>query len=194
MQGISSGDIGVFLAMLVFLAGLNERVLEEVAGSWMSGKWAKLISLGAGVGLTYASYSIANGIPELKPLTLIDPKWLWGPGIFVGLGSNVVHALTAKLEGMAENRIVEKDGTGISLGPLTIPNISLGKSTPAPPPSPEMNPLLVWTAEANAIYHNYMDSAKTPADQAVANAAVAALTKKYPTAPPIAPGWPVNSG
>ena len=82
--------------VLLFLTALNERVVEEFLGPWISGPWAKILAFFTGIGVTYLAWTLQGlfAMPEgLKGLTALQVLPF---GVLVGLGSSVLHVVIGK--------------------------------------------------------------------------------------------------
>lgn len=212
-----SANIGQLVATLLLLAWANEQVVENALGSYLSGRWIKLGSLGTGVGITFAAWYLAKLVPELAPLAALKPGGVVALGFVVGLGSNTVHALLGRIAPgagsfpllkMPEIRLgvappAAPPAAAPVVAPPSPPSAAPAPSSPVPatPPPPAtagtgvapprpMDELDRYVSEVNELLRDYRDGRLTVE---LAKASYLVLRSRYPSQPDLfPPGWPVT--
>lgn len=96
------------LAALLVLVAVSEQITENLFGSLVHGRWMRLLSIGTGIGVTFAGWAVAAYVPGLEVLSNIPVHLVAVFGLVVGLGGNVVHALWGRYAPTSKDaRLVE---------------------------------------------------------------------------------------
>ena len=185
-------DLGL-LGLLVFLAGLNERVAEEFFGGWLSGRYIKVLALATGIALVYGTYVIAPSVPVLGPIREIDPRWLWALGLLIGFGSHILHALLGRVApDLLKNQVIAVKGPEPVTEPVKPQEPTPTSPAPLPPSPPDTRPTIVkWVDEINAVSLGYQGGSLT---LAAAKAKLDEIFQRYKGTVPPRPWFPFDEG